>query len=101
MLEKGGKDMEVLVAYRRGQSKKNKGTERLTVQSGFTYEVLKRLIAEKLSDNYMYKVKPNSIHIRAVDVIIVYDHNDYRYYDRRKRRPHFRPRNQSQHIPRA
>jgi len=89
--------MEILVVYRRGQSKKNNGKERLIVQAGFTYDVLKRLIAEKISNNYNYKVKPSSIHIRAIDIFIISDHNEYRNNRRYRTKPHFRAPYKKQH----
>jgi len=93
--------MEVLVIYRRGQSKKNNGKERLIVQAGFTYDVLKRMIAEKLSNDYNYKVKSSSIHIRAIDVTIIYNHNDYRDDRKHRSKPYFRPAYKRQHLSRV
>jgi len=90
--------MEVMVAYRRGHSKKNNGKARLIVQAGWTYDVLKRLIAKKLSSDYNYKVYPSSIHIRAVDVTITCDHNDYRRNRRYPSKPHFRVPHKKQHV---
>ena len=93
--------MELSVAYRLGQSKKNKGSIRIIVQAGWTYDVVRRLIAEKLSEKYNYKISPKSIHIRAVDVTIISDHNDYRNGRNHRERPCFRPPFRRQHIPKA
>jgi len=90
--------MEVMVAYRRGHSKKNNGKTRLIVQAGWTYDVLKRLIANKISGEYNYKVYPSSIHIRAVDVTIVHDHNDYKRNRRYQSKPYFRIPYKKQHA---